>query len=157
LSARLNAHLSKAALASDTHQMVDHCPPDPGPAYRFGRVHGLQLGVSVSQLPQSPNGEKLAVPAETEKRHSGVNQTVDLESVDFLGKAVRPCMGQMVAQELTNILSPGVFDADLVLGHTPKLRDSKRNSLRLLAGSPGSPGQPRGASSAEKWAIEGSE
>jgi hypothetical protein len=52
-----------------------------------------------------------------------------------------------VAQELTNILSPGVFDADLVLGHTPKLRDSKRNSLRLLAGSPGSPGQPRGASS----------
>jgi hypothetical protein len=96
--------------------------------------------VSVSQLPQSPNGEKLAVPAEPEKRHSGVN-------LDFLGKAVRPCMGQMVAQELTNILSPGVFDADLVLGHTPKLRDSKRNSLRLLAGSPGSPGQPRGASS----------
>jgi hypothetical protein len=57
--------------------MIDHCPPDPGPAHRLCRVHGLQLCMSRIQLPQSPNGEKLAVPAETEKRHGGVNQTVD--------------------------------------------------------------------------------
>jgi hypothetical protein len=53
--------------------------------------------------------------------------------VDVLGKAVRPRIGEMAAQELTNILSPGVVDVDLVLGHLPKLRDSKRSSTLVSA------------------------
>ena len=68
MSARLNAHLSKAAPAGNTHQMVDHCPPDPGPAYRFGRVHGLQLGVAVIEPFQRCDAEQLAVATEAERR-----------------------------------------------------------------------------------------
>jgi hypothetical protein len=70
----------------------------------------------------------------------------------------------MAAQELPNILSPGVVDVDLVLGHPPKLRDSERNSLRLIAGSPesrGSHAASRGmadrANLVETLAIERSE
>jgi len=117
------AHPATAAIARDADEVVENRPTDPATSRRLGGVHGLQLRVVPVKLLQRSDSEELAVPPEAEERDDRIEETVNVQGVDVLGRGVRMGEREVAPQQLANVLRSRVVHRDLVLRHSKNLRD----------------------------------
>jgi hypothetical protein len=111
----------KSAVAGDAKEVIEHGAADSAPTGCLGDVHRLELPTVIIELLESPDAEQLTVDPDAEERDGRVEETVDLEGVHVLWRAVRVGEGEMALQERTDILSPGVIDRDLEFSHRRRL------------------------------------
>src|ERR1022692_2054558 len=74
---------------------------------RLGGVHALQLRVTAVQLLQRSDCQELAAPAEAHESDGRIEETVDVQSVHVLGRAVRSGEREVALQQLANVPGAG--------------------------------------------------
>jgi hypothetical protein len=72
-------------------------------------------------VPQRSDPEELTFDAEAVDRDRRVEEAVEVERTDVLGRCVRPGEREMALQQGADILPPRVVDPDLAFGHGTNL------------------------------------
>jgi hypothetical protein len=113
----LQAHTFKAALAGDSEEMVKHRSTDAQATDMLGCVHRLQLRVPIVKPLERADRDQLPAAADTEEGDGGIEQTIDLEGVRILWRAVQTPELQMMLDELSHVIDPWISDDDVKLIH----------------------------------------
>jgi len=96
-------------------------------------VHGLELRVPSVHPLQRPDSEELVAEAEGEEGDLGVEEVLDLQCMDVLGRAVGVGEGEVGLEQLPHVHGSWVLDRDLAFGHLGNLRDPERSIVRRHA------------------------
>jgi hypothetical protein len=90
--------------------MLQHRPADPATTRRFGRVHRLQLSVLRIELFERPDSEELTFEAKAKERNRRIEEAINVEHMDVLGRAVQIGEAEVVLQKLAHILGSRVVN-----------------------------------------------
>jgi hypothetical protein len=97
--------------------MIEHRAADPAAPCNLSGMHGLHFGVALIKPLQRRDCEELAVDAEAEERNGRIEETINVECMGILERAVRARERKVSLQKRANITGSGVVNRDLTLSH----------------------------------------
>ena len=97
--------------------MLGHLRTKAAAAHLLSRVHRLQLGVVPVEFFERTDRDERSIHSQTEERHPGIEEAIDVQSVDVLAGTVCVGKGEVPFQNGAYLRRTRILDRDRAVRH----------------------------------------
>src|SRR5579871_3634698 len=112
---RLQAQSHETPGPGHADEIAHHGRGDALSPHRLHGVHGFHFGVTCVEPLERARGDELTVLAQAEERHRRIDESLDVQRMNVLRRALRVHEGEVPDQQFLHIWRPRIVNGDVLL------------------------------------------